>query len=346
MNPRGWLNNLRFVWFGAAILIPLTCALLAAIGFLFTAQQLAIRLFLSLFVLGTAVIATSMITRWAMLHRRRLRIEQARNRSQGESVLSVGEISIEQEETPEELRTQMQQTRRLNQTVMATLCVIGLSMIWSDMVPALDFLDRFSLGTSTTTVTENVLSDNGTPTTATRVVKDLITPVDIIVAILILAVTVLAVQNFPGLLEFSLLRRLPIDQSIRYAVTSLVTYAIVLIGVILACRRIGLHWEQIQWMATALTFGLAFGLQEMFANFIAGIIILFEQPVRVGDVVEIDGVAGVVTKIRIRATTITNWDRKDYIVPNKEFITGKLLNWTRSDQNHARCDHRWCGVWE
>ena len=85
-------------------------------------------------------------------------------------------------------------------------------------------------------------------------------------------------------------------------------------------------------MATALTFGLAFGLQEMFANFVAGIIILFEQPVRVGDVVEIDGVTGVVTQIRIRATTITNWDKKDFIVPNKEFITGKLLNWTRSDE--------------
>ena len=58
---------------------------------------------------------------------------------------------------------------------------------------------------------------------------------------------------------------------------------------------------------------------------------LFEQPVRVGDVVEVDGVTGVVTKINIRATTITNWDRIDYIVPNKEFITGKLFNWTRTD---------------
>jgi potassium efflux system protein len=70
----------------------------------------------------------------------------------------------------------------------------------------------------------------------------------------------------------------------------------------------------------------------MFANFVAGIIMLFEQPVRVGDIVEIEGTTGVVTQIRIRATTITNWDKKDFIVPNKEFITGKLLNWTRSDQ--------------
>jgi potassium efflux system protein len=93
-----------------------------------------------------------------------------------------------------------------------------------------------------------------------------------------------------------------------------------------------LQWSQIQWLATALTFGLAFGLQEMFANFVAGLIILLERPIRVGDVVTVDDITGVVSKIRIRATSITNWDRKEYVVPNKEFITGRLLNWTLSDQ--------------
>ena len=88
---------------------------------------------------------------------------------------------------------------------------------------------------------------------------------------------------------------------------------------------------EVQWLATALTFGLAFGLQEIFANFIAGLIILFERPVRVGDMVTLENVTGVVSRIRIRATTITDSDRKEYIVPNKEFITGRTLNWTLSD---------------
>ena len=61
-------------------------------------------------------------------------------------------------------------------------------------------------------------------------------------------------------------------------------------------------------------------------------IILFERPLRVGDIVTVDDVTGVVSRVRIRATTITNWDRKEFVVPNKEFITGKLLNWTLSDQ--------------
>jgi potassium efflux system protein len=70
----------------------------------------------------------------------------------------------------------------------------------------------------------------------------------------------------------------------------------------------------------------------MFANFVAGLVILLERPIRVGDVVTVDDITGVVSRIRIRATSITNWDRKEYVVPNKEFITGRLLNWTLSDK--------------
>ena len=105
----------------------------------------------------------------------------------------------------------------------------------------------------------------------------------------------------------------------------------VLIGVLIAANGLGLRWSQIQWLATALTFGLAFGLQEMFANFVAGLIILFERPIRVGDVVTVEDITGVVSRVRIRATTIINWDRKEFVVPNKEFITGRLLNWSLTD---------------
>jgi len=82
----------------------------------------------------------------------------------------------------------------------------------------------------------------------------------------------------------------------------------------------------------ALGVGIGFGLEEIVANFISGIIILFERPIRVGDIVTVGDTDGVVTRIRIRATTIRNWDRKELLVPNKEFITGRLLNWSLSDQ--------------
>ncbi len=78
--------------------------------------------------------------------------------------------------------------------------------------------------------------------------------------------------------------------------------------------------------------GIGFGLQEIVANFISGLIILFERPIRIGDRVTVGNTDGVVTRIRIRATTIRGDDRKELLVPNKEFITGRLLNWSLSDQ--------------
>jgi len=84
-------------------------------------------------------------------------------------------------------------------------------------------------------------------------------------------------------------------------------------------------------MAAALSVGIGFGLREIVANFVSGLIILFERPIRVGDTVTVGDTDGVVTKIRIRATTIRNWDRKELLVPNKEFVTGRLLNWSLSD---------------
>jgi potassium efflux system protein len=77
--------------------------------------------------------------------------------------------------------------------------------------------------------------------------------------------------------------------------------------------------------------GLGFGLQEIFANFISGLIILFEKPIRIGDTVTIRDLTGSVTRINTRATTISDWDRKEIIVPNKAFITEQFINWSLSD---------------
>jgi potassium efflux system protein len=118
----------------------------------------------------------------------------------------------------------------------------------------------------------------------------------------------------------------------RYTVTTLSTYIIIALGILLVFNTIGAQWSQLQWLVAALGVGIGFGLQEIVANFISGLIILFERPIRVGDVVTVGDTDGLVTKIQIRATTIRNWDRKELLVPNKEFITGRLLNWSLSDQ--------------
>lgn len=140
-----------------------------------------------------------------------------------------------------------------------------------------------------------------------------------------------AFRNLPGLVEIFVLQRLPLDAASRFALSTVLRYAIGIAGVLATSAVLGISWDKVQWLAAALTFGLAFGLQEIFANFVSGLIILAERPVRIGDTVTVGGVTGVVTKIRMRATTVTDWDRKELVIPNRQFITGEVINWTLSD---------------
>jgi len=197
--------------------------------------------------------------------------------------------------------------------------LLGLWWIWSPVLPALGFLDRVTLW-------EQRAAD-GT-------VSGVVTLANLLIAVPIIALTFIAVRNAPGLLEAALLRHLPLDTAARYAITSLASYLLAGVGLVLTAGILGLSWSSVQWLVAGLSVGLGFGLQEIVANFICGIILLFEQPIRVGDVVTIDGVTGVVSRIRMRATTVTNWERQEYIVPNKDLITGRVTNWTLTDSTN------------
>ncbi|MBK7406322.1 MAG: mechanosensitive ion channel [Phycisphaerales bacterium] len=158
-----------------------------------------------------------------------------------------------------------------------------------------------------------------------------VTLADLGLAVLLVMLTVSASKNVPGLLEITVLQRLPLGAAGRYAIYTVARYLIVIVGIVVISQALSVPWEKAQWLAAALTFGLAFGLQEIFANFVSGLIILFEQPIRLGDTVTVGGSSGTVTKIRMRATTITDWDRKELVIPNKTFITDQITNWTLSD---------------
>jgi potassium-dependent mechanosensitive channel len=213
-----------------------------------------------------------------------------------------------------------EQSKRLVRAGFLFGAVIGVWSIWSDLLPALSFLNSTEL-----------------PFRASRIVDGIaqevpVTLGDLTVGLIMVVITVLAAKNIPGVLEISLLQRLPLDAGARYAITSMTQYAIVGVGVLMAFSTLGLQWSSVQWLVAALSVGLGFGLQEIVANFISGIILLFERPIRVGDVVTIDDITGKVSRIRIRATTIINWDKQELLIPNKEFITGRVINWTLSDK--------------
>ncbi len=231
---------------------------------------------------------------------------------------------------------------------MIVVWAIGLWLIWADVLPALKKLDEVTVWSNEVvqmadspsetpkadTPMPNAMSASSTgasDSTATTVSGKRVSFRDLLKFIVISLLTLVGARNLPAALEMLFLDHLPVDRSFRYATKALTSYAIVMLGMVLAFNALSISWNNVQWLATALTFGLAFGLQEIFANFVAGIILMFERPIRIGDWITVDEFTGVVTKIRTRATTIVNWDRKEYVIPNKDFITGRLINWTLSD---------------
>ena len=200
------------------------------------------------------------------------------------------------------------------------LFLSGLWLLWSDILPAL-----------------NLISDSNLDLTKSQLIDGVqqqipLTLGDLIIGLGLGAITLLVAKDLPGLLEFMLLKHLPISNAARYATASLTQYVVAIIGFVMIFRALGIEWSNIQWLVAALSVGLGFGLQEIVANFVSGIILLFEQPMRVGDTVTVNGVSGKVSKIRIRATTIVNWDRQELLIPNKQIITGEFINWSLSDQ--------------
>lgn len=299
-------------------------ALAAAGGYLFTAANLGQHVLISLAAVLAISVLHGLAVRWLMLGERRLALRRAEERRAAEVDAreveeQAGETLPEAEVDEKALADLGAQTRRVLR--LATWLLLGatLLVIWSDIAPALSFLDKVAVWKST-------YAD----TTGKQIGFD-VTLRAVLESLLILALTFAATRNLPGLLEIGVLRRINLDAPTRYAITSIVRYLIVLLGLLTGVGLLGVHWSNLQWLAAGLTVGLGFGLQEIFANFISGLIVLFERPCRVGDIITIGGVEGTVMRIRTRATTIMDWDNREVIVPNKNFITERLVNWTLSD---------------
>ncbi len=334
----GWLDRLRHLWYLLGVLTPVALAVLAAAGYYYTAEQLAVRLVMSVYLLLGATVLRGLLLRWVVVNKRNLAIEEARQRRAAQNEARRVEnapaaAGPPAPETPQHhLATINAQTRRLIEYSVALAVALVFWCAWVDLLPALGILHRVEVWQTTVSVTENTVGPDG-KTVQTRVTERpvAITLANLGLALLALATTVIAAKNIPGLLEMAVLEHLPLDAGARYAVAAVSRYLIVLVGVLMCFSELGVGWSKVQWLVAGMGVGLGFGLQEIFANFISGLIILFERPVRVGDVVTIDEVNGVVSRIRMRATTITDWDRRELIIPNKAFITGRVLNWTLTE---------------
>lgn len=300
---------------------PLILMGLVIFGYYYTALRLANRWIDSLYLLMLWFIAYHASLRGLTVAARRLAYRRALERRQAmlKEKKEGEDNSLEPiQEPPMDMEQINQQSLRLTTMILFIIFASSFYGIWSDFITVFTYLDGITLWNYTL------------PTELGNVVKA-VTVADLLLSVSIMAISWFMTRNLPGLLEVLILSRIKLQQGASYAITTILTYIIIAIGTIVSLGILGVAWEKLQWLAAALTVGLGFGLQEIFANFVSGLIILFERPVRIGDTVTIGTYSGTVSRIRIRATTVTDFDRKEVIIPNKAFVTERLINWTLSD---------------
>jgi small-conductance mechanosensitive channel len=128
-----------------------------------------------------------------------------------------------------------------------------------------------------------------------------------------------------------LLGRTRLQNSLQYAISRIVGYGVITLGLFIALQTVGINLSSLAIFAGAIGVGVGFGLQNIVSNFMSGLIILAERPIAVGDFVEVGGVGGRVTEINLRRTTVVTNDNISIIVPNSDFISNTVTNFSHGD---------------
>jgi len=313
-HPNRVVVRSRYLWYPLVIMWPIALVMLAGLGYLITAIELSLGILSTAGLVAIGVILYWLALRWFMIKKRKLALAEAleRRRARQEADASEGEpaesgevVTVDPEDEEEmDLESIGEQTRHLLRFVFSLCVFVAIVLFWSETIPLIAVLDEISV-----------------PLTGG------LTLLGLLQAVLVVVVTYIAVQNLPGLLEI-VLRGGANEPGTRHAISTLCQYTVTAIGIVLLLGVLDVDWTKFGWIAAGLSVGLGFGLQEVVANLVCGLILLFESPIRMGDTITVEGTTGTVTRIRMRATTITNWDRQEFVVPNKNLITGTILNWT------------------
>ncbi|MGB5750434.1 MAG: mechanosensitive ion channel domain-containing protein, partial [Desulfobacterales bacterium] len=128
------------------------------------------------------------------------------------------------------------------------------------------------------------------------------------------------------------LRRRQVERGVRMSMARLVHYVLVLVGFMIALSALGFDLKNITILGGALGIGIGFGLQTVVSNFVCGLILLFERPLKVGDVIELGNQMGKVKKLGLRATVVQTFDQAEVVVPNTDLISNQVTNWTLADR--------------
>ncbi|MGD2184689.1 MAG: mechanosensitive ion channel [Desulfobacterales bacterium] len=157
-----------------------------------------------------------------------------------------------------------------------------------------------------------------------------------VLAVFIVFITHLFLRVGQALLKEKILDKRPIERGLKDSILTIASYFGWALGLVLALGFLGVNTTSLALIFGALSIGIGFGLQNIFNNFISGLILLFERPIQVGDYVEVGGLWAEVKKINVRSTVVQTFDNASVIIPNSEFISQQVTNWSFKDKRMRR----------
>ena len=295
------------------IIAPASLIVLIVFGYYYTAVYLINRLldtyFFALFwVFGRYFAYRSITISARRMAYRRLQEKRQKIREQAEEQNTKEEIK---EEETIKLSVVNQQIFRVADLIGWVVLFGLLYVVWSDLVSIAYYLDGV------------IMWENGEGSKV-----ESITLLNLMKALFYILVTYVLVKNIAGILEVVLFSRVKFSKGTPQTIITVFIYTIISIGSVMSFSALGISWTKIQWIFTALSVGLGFGVREIFGSVVSGSILLFERPIRVGDKVTVGQYTGVITKIRLRSTTLLNSDHMEVVLPNQAFVTDRFINWT------------------
>jgi small-conductance mechanosensitive channel len=162
--------------------------------------------------------------------------------------------------------------------------------------------------------------------------KTAVTPSSIFMFVVFIAAFALTSRLLQRVLRAHLFSRMRIDEGMQYTLTRIIHYLVMIIGAVVAFQFIGIDLTGLAVIVGFLSVGIGFGLQNITSNFVAGLILLLERPIKVGDRIMVGNQEGDVVEINMRSTTIRTLNNIAVIVPNSEFVSSKLENWSYGDE--------------
>lgn len=300
--------------------VPLTLIALIILGYYYTAVYLIDHIIKSYLIALVWVFGRYFAYRSLTISSRRMAYRRLQNKREKirEQAQSAEQGSVEPKDKPEEkikISTVNQQIFRVADLVAWVVLFVSLYAIWSDLVSIANYLNTVILWEQVETTSQGTVVES-------------VTLLNILRSILYITLTYVLVKNIAGILEVTVFSRIKLSKGTPHTIIAILTYTITILGSILAFTAIGISWSKLQWVFTALSVGLGFGVREIFGSFVSGAILLLERPIRVGDKVTVGNFKGVITKIRLRSTTLIDEDNMEVVLPNQAFVTDRFINWT------------------